>query len=185
MPKQDWVQPILQARLAVDNVETQELVNIFEIPGFKWNEQVKQYILRRRQWAFSQFHTPFLVYVYSNDIRVLPSQLVMDEKGSVTLTRPPTMQNTYRIVVTLDYAIRDYTKEFWDDLAANPQDLNLLPAIFTWYDWSKLPQPWLEDIDRIRKEIDKGRGLPALEFNNYMMNLSLQAHRMTLVEDLR
>lgn len=187
MPKQSWVQPIVQARLALQDLPTQQLGNIFEIPGFKWNEQVKNYILRRREWAFTQFFTPFVIWVYSDNIRVLPTQLSMDETGMITLNRAPTMQNTYRIVVTLDYAIRDYTNTFWDDLVKNKDDINLLPAIFTWYDWASLPQPWLEDIPRIRREIDKGRGLPfdGTGINRYMMDLGLQAHRLLLVEDLR
>lgn len=176
MSKEPWVQPIIQARLSVDDVESQELFNLFEIPGFKWNERVKQYMIRRREWVFSQFNTPFLVWVFSNDMRVYPEQLTMDENGSVRLTRPPTMENTYRAVVTLDFAIRDYTLEFWDDLEANPDDWAIMPTIFSWYDWEKLSRPWIQHVSQIVREIDKGRGLPADRFNNYMMELGLQAH---------
>jgi hypothetical protein len=183
MARMPFVQPIIQARLAVEDVEGQELVNIFDIPGFKWSEQVKAYMLRRHKVAFTQYATPFLIWVYSNDLRILPTQLSMDETGSVTLSRKPTMKNVHHIVVTLDYSIRDYTDDFWDDLSKNPQDLNLLPAIFPWYHWNKLPQPWLNHINQIRKDIDKGLGLPGDNPTRYMMNLGLNSY--VLVEDKR
>ena len=183
MKRVPFVQPIIQARLAVENIENQELVNIFDIPGFKWNEQVKAYMLRRHKVAFTQFSTPFLIWVYSNNLRILPTQLSMDETGSVRLSRLPTMKNVHHIVVTLDYSIRDYTDDFWDDLRKNPQDLSLLPAIFPWYRWDLLPEPWLANIPKIRKDIDKGLGLPGDNPTRYMMNLGLNAY--VLIEDKR
>lgn len=182
MPKQYWVQPIIQARLAVDDVDDQELFNVFEIPGFKWNERVKQYMLRRHKYAFSQFNTPFLIRVFSNNMQVYPEQLTMDANGSVRLTRRPTIENTYRAVVTLDFAIRDYTLDFWDDLESNPADWEIMPTIFSWYDWEKLERPWSQHVNQIVREIDKGRGLPADRFNNYMMELGLNAHLLLEVQ---
>lgn len=182
MRKQAWVQPIIQARLKLQDVESQVLCNIFEIPGFKWNEQIKRYMLRRHKTITYQFFSPFLVQVFSDDMAVSPEQIVMDENGVVTLTRPPTMQNTYRIVITLDYAIRDYLPSFWEDLEAHPEDWALMPAIFVWYRWDKLPRPWGHHVYQILKEIDKGRGLPGWNFNNYMMELGLQAHRLNILE---
>lgn len=183
MPREEWVQPLIQARLQVADVDDQELLNIFDIPGFKWNPKVKEYMLRRREWVFSQFNTPFLVWIYSDGVRVLPSQLRMDENGGVWLNRKPNMKNTYRCVVTLDYAIRDYTQEFWTDLENNEDDHVLLPAIFNWYKWDLLPKPWTNYVPQIRRDINLGRGLPANQFNNYMMDLGLNAY--LLLEDVR
>ena len=183
MSKQSWIQPIVQARLSVTDVQEQELLNIFDIPGFQWNTKVKEYILRRREFAFSQFFTPFLVQIFSNDLKVLPTQLRMDENGGVWITRPPTMENTYRCVITLDYAIRDYTDTFWRDLEDHPEDQVLLPAIFNWYRWDLLPTPWTNYVHRICREINLGRGLAPNKFNNYMMDLGLNAY--LLLEDVR
>ena len=176
MPGLWWVQPVIQARLAVDNVERQELCNIFQIPGWKWSDLAKRYILRRRTEAFRQFNTPFLVTVWSNDIRVYPEHLEMDENGGVWLLRAPEMRNTYRIVVTVDYAVRDYTGSFWTDLAHNPDDEEILPTLFPGFDWANLDKPWADKEVEIRKGIDKGRGIAGPDFNGYMMRLGLHAH---------
>lgn len=176
MPKMYWVQPVIQARLGLKDVEKQPLGNIFEIPGWKWSKLAKDYILRRRSEAFTQFNTPFLVTVWSDDMQVWPPHLEMDEDGVVWLLRAPVMQNTYRIVVAVDYAVRDYTPSFWDDLSVNPEDEAILPTLFPGFDWAKLEKPWANKDQEIRKGIDKGRGIAGPDFNGYMLRLGLHAH---------
>jgi hypothetical protein len=178
MERRPWIQPVVQARLAVEDVPSQVLLNIFDLPGFVWNQSVKDYMLRRKDYVFSHHDSPFLVMVYSGNIQVDPTQLVMDELGNVTLTRAPTMKNTHRAVVVLDYAIRDYSDNFWNDLYVNQDNLIFLPAIFPWYRWDQLPMPWLDHIGRICKEIDLGTGRPTPYFNGYMTSLGLKAYNL-------
>ena len=176
MPGGDWIQPIIQVRLNIKDVEQQVLGNIFEIPGFVWNERVKQYILRRRDIIFEQFKSPFLVTVWSEDLQVLPERLTMDAEGVVSLANQVNFKNKYRLVICLDHAVRDYYQSFWDDLQQNPEDENILPTIFPGFDWPSLPKPWAIYPEIIRKGIHKGRGLPATDFNRYMMQMGLNAH---------
>lgn len=176
---QDWIQPVLQARCTVEDVPTPQIGgNIFDLPGYVWNEKVKAYMLRRREWAFSHTHTPFLVQVYSGDRKVHAPQLSMDETGLITLSRPPEMKNTYRIVVTLDWAIRDYSDAFWDDIRNNRDDWPVVESIFPFYDWDQYPDGWIHHLDEIRADIAKGWGRIGHRINNYMMNLDLVAFNL-------
>lgn len=183
-PAGRWIQNVVQARLRLKDLPEQKLCNIFEIPGFVWKEEVKRYILRRHLSAFKHHYTPFLVQVFSGDIAVLPEQLRMDPDGTVWITRTPNLKNIHHICITLDYAIRDYTDEFWNDLIDHPEDWQIIPGIFDWYDWGKLPYPWVHHIDDVRRDIDQGTGLPFPPFNNYQMELGLVAHNY-LVQDKR
>lgn len=184
MKKQHWIQTVFQARLKLQDLPEQKLCNIFEIPGFTWKDTVKKYMLRRHAYAFRHHSTPFLMKVFSGDLEILPEQLRMDSDGTVWILRTPNLKNIHHVCATLDYAIRDYTDEFWSDLIDHPEDWGVIPDIFDWYDWTKLPYPWVHHIDIIRKDIDQGVGLPFPPFNNYQMQLGLVAHNY-LVEDRR
>lgn len=178
MDRRPWIQPIVQGRLALKDVPNQLLTNIFELPDFNWNPKVKEYMLRRKEFVFSHHDSPFQVMVYSGDIQVDPTQLSMDALGNVTLNRAPTMKNTHRILVVLDYAIRDYSDNFWNDLYEHETYLEFLPAIFPWYRWDLLPTPWLDHIDKICKEINLGLGHSSGVAGRYMMNLGLRAYNI-------
>lgn len=167
-----YTSPIFQARLAVENVGTQALAKFTDIPGIEWNEVVLRYIKRRHAKAFNHHDTPFLFSVYSNEIPVLPSQLIMDEEGEVTLTRHPTIENTYRLMLDVDYAIRDYSQDFWDDLINHPEDWAILPGIFPWYDW----EDWDKYFPKCIDDIDIG-GDYIPKWNHLMMWMGLIAYR--------
>ena len=179
-----WLQPIIQARCSVKDVEHQALGNIFELPGYDWNPRVKAYMLRRREWAFSDNQTPFIVQVFSNDQRVHTPRMTLDETGVVWLSTPPEMKNTYRVVVCLDWAIRDYTDAFWDDMRQHPDDQVLVESFFTDYDWNQFPGPWINYLYEVRQDIAKGWGQfhnrPA---NNYTMNLDTSG--FNIIEERR
>jgi len=187
MPMQSWVKPVVQVRLVVENVENQELFNVFtDIPGFTWDEHVKRYMLRRREVVFEKFQTPFLIQIYSDELLVQPKDLAMDENGSVRLLRAPEMKNTYRAVVTLDYAIRDYARAVWDDLSLNPEDWALIVNLFPWYKWDDLPEPWAGSVKQILKGLNFGRGRVPDGGTPYMMDLGLNAYNSyTLLRNTR
>ena len=176
MQYREWIQPVVQARLSVADVDEQELFNLFELPGYEWDEDVKAFILNHRDLAFTPHDTPFPVMLYSNHLRIPAEQLRLDPDGSVWLLRAPTVKNTYRVVVGLDYAIRDYSDKLWGVLAANPNEQQLIPRIFNWFDWSSVPEPWINNLYPVLMGIDKGWGKPTLPFNRYMMDLGLQAY---------
>ena len=182
MPGLEWIQPVLQVRLRLEDKQDQILGNVFEIGGFKWNTKAKAFILRRRDIIFEQFHSPFWFTVWSEDLRVDSSRLSMDENGVISMSGDVNMKNKYRIVACIDHAVRDYYPSFWDDLLRNPDDEAILPTLFPGFNWSALPKPWAAHDDAIRKGIDKGRGLPATEFNRYMQVMGLNAY---LIEDTR
>lgn len=167
-----WMVPFLQVRLMMENVPRQELCGIDDIPDLEWNAVVKQYILRRHAKAFSHHDTPFLFKSYSNELPVDATQLTMDEAGKMYLERPPTMQNTYRLMCDVDMAIRDYSQDFWDDLLKNPTDWGILPLIFPWYDWTDWDVKFPQCIDDINIGGDfKPR------WDRLMMWMGLIAHR--------
>lgn len=172
---QSWLQPVIQARCTVQDVESQPIGNIFELPDYTWNERVKAYMLRRRQFVFSDNETPFIVQMFSNDQRVHIPRLSMDETGMVTLSVPPEMKNTYRVVVCLDWAIRDYSTAFWDDIQKHPEDKVIVESIFPFYDWNRWDDSWLNHLDEVRFDIAKGWGQVGRRINTYMMNMDLVA----------
>lgn len=167
---QAWLQPIIQARLALQAVESQVLCNIFDIPGFEWNAEVKAYMLRRHKYATIHNESPFLIQVFSNDQRVHAPRLSMDTEGFVTLTGVPLLTNTYRIVVVLNWAIRDYSDAFWEDMRNNPASRPVMESIFPNYDWEQFPGPWIDYLDQVRRDIAKGYGEFPPRINTYTMN---------------
>lgn len=177
-PFHAWIQPVVQARLSMDPVDSQVLCNIFtDIPQFQWSEDIKAYMLRRHHYAFSHYDTPFLLQFFENDQLIDPSHLSMDENGVVTFHKAPNLRATYRLVITLDYAIRDYSEAFWDDLAMNPLAWNIMPKIFNWFDWASAPRPLDQNIWFLKKHIDKGWGKWGRPFNIYECEFGLFAHR--------
>ncbi|UZV40195.1 hypothetical protein [Pseudomonas phage IR-QUMS-PaBa1-GHS-2021] len=176
-PNFDWMQPVIQARLKVEDEPTQVLCNLFDIPDFVWYDNAKAYLLRRHAVAFQHFETPFLIQVFENDQLIAPEHLTLDEKGSITLHSRPVLNKTYRVVVTLDYAIRDYSDAFWSDLIDHPEDWGILPQIFDWFDFSEVPEPWYLHINYLRKHIHKGWGRWTERFNRYEMGFGLWAYR--------
>lgn len=175
-PKTWWVQPILQARLKMDDLPEQELCNVFDIPGFNWDPAVKAYFLRRHEVACSHHDSPFLVQVFEGDRLIESTYLKMDATGSVTLYKAPDLRKTYRIVICLDWAIRDYSEAFWSDLSKHPEGWDLLTRIFFWFDFNTIPTPWIQYIHLIKQGIDKGWGGWIKPFNIYQMNLGLIAY---------
>lgn len=183
-PFQPWLQPVVQARLQVLDQESQVLCNIFDdLPQFKWNDKVKAYMCRRHEWAFSPNQTPFPIQVFSNDQRVSPADLSMDDKGSITLHRAPNLKNTYRVVVLLDWAIRDYSDSFWKDLTDHRDEWVLVESIFPHYDWHRFDDDWVNHLYEVRRDIAKGYGRQRPQINTYMMNADLNA--FNLIEEVR
>lgn len=205
MPKQDWFQPVVQARLKVQALPEQVIVNnIFNIPGFTWSEEVKEYILSNKENAFNRHRTLFPIFFFSNDVIVNPSDLVMNEDGSITLKYLPVMENTYRVVVGVDLGIRSYTEEFWDNVKEKPEQLEVIEKIFNWYDWEALKKPDVGNttggtnnvtnpvgvgtdkgtiafdnlIYKVTKEIKLGHGLLYPTTNRYQANMDLYGYRI-------
>jgi len=120
--------------------------------------------------------------VWSEDLQVMPDRLTMAEDGTVSLSGDVNMKNKYRMVVSIDHAVRDYLESFWDDLQNNPEDEAILPTLFPGFEWPALEKPWANHANIIRRGIHKGRGLPGEWWNSYMMEMGLNAY---LIEDVR
>lgn len=176
-PQQDWLEPIIQARLRLKDVDKQPLCNLFEIPGYNWNPKVKAYVLRRYDRVQHINQLPVLVQVYSDNQKVDPARISMDSTGVVYMDSNPVMTNTYRVVVIYNCAIRDYSESMWRDLRANPDDLSIIESFFPGYPWNQFDSHWINHLDVVRKEIHKGYGLPTNDLGNYMMDLDTIAHK--------
>jgi len=176
-PNQFWIMPIIHARFALEDKEEQVLCNIFtDLTQFNWSPVVKEYMLRRRAVAFSHNETPFLIQVFREG-RVIPAEdLAMDEAGLITMRGRPDLRDIYRIVISIDYAIRDYSEAFWDDVARNPDVWKQLTRLFPWFDWARCPRPWIHHIDYIRQHIDKGWGGWNRRLNLYECGIELITH---------
>lgn len=173
----EFTAPIVQARLTVEDEEEQILCNLFEIPDFTWNDNVKKYILRRGNKVFFQHESPFLIEVYSGELRIHPKQLRIDEDGNIHMKRRPTMWNTHRLIVGLDIGIRSYTDDFWDDLISHPDDWGILPPIFPWWPWEDKPaEEWIKNKCQLINGIDLGYGKCTFDWCRYMMYLGLIAY---------
>lgn len=178
-PAMPWLQPVIQARLQVLQEPVQILCNIFnDLPDYKWNDKVKAYMCRRHEWAFWPSQTPFPVQVYCGDQRISPRELSMDDKGTVMLLRAPDLKKTYRIVVLLDWAIRDYSDAFWSDLREHRDEWSLVESIFPGYDWNQFEGDWVNYLYEVRRDIAKGYGVPQRVFNTYMMNAGINAFNL-------
>lgn len=174
-PDQLWIQPVIQARLAVEDVPEQLLCNVFDIPDFDWNEKSKAFFLKMHEVACLHNQSPYFLQVFENDKAVEGEFLSMSATGDVTLKRPVNMSKTYRIVVCINYAIRDYSEKFWSTIAWDEDAWDIVRNVFFWYDFNEIPKPWIHNVALIRKNIDKGWGSWE-KFNIYEMSFDFFAH---------
>lgn len=205
MPKRPWINPVVQARLTANKEPDSVIVeNVFDIPGFTWNKSAEQYARRRHAKAFIHHDTPFLMHVYEANLPLDSNRLSMTSEGEITSKTPMDQRRSARLLLTVDYAIRDYSQDFWDDLVNNPQDYPILVDLFPWYPWDrwehlpgfpKLPPGWgggwhssgwpkdpnkgkgniWDLIDDLINSIDKGHFKPPPEINTYTIGMGLYA----------
>lgn len=168
--------PVVQARLSVEDLPEQVLCNFFEIDGFEWHPALKSYLLRNREKLFDSVSSPLIVRIYSDDLMILDTQLSMTETGDIILHRPPTMKNTHRLVVSLNYGVRDWTDHFWEDMDKHPEDRPILGILYPWFDWSKYPDNLAGHANNIRDAINQGDGLVQFPWSQYMLGLGLYAY---------
>lgn len=116
-----WISPQLQVMINVEDVEEQVLLNIQDIQGFEWNPLVIYYIMKYRTKVTRRHHNPMNFKLYSNDVEVLETQIELRENGDLVLTRPPRMENTYRLVFSFDYALRLYSDDCIEDMLNDPE----------------------------------------------------------------
>lgn len=176
MEAQRFELPVVQARLSVEDAPEQVLCNFFEIEEFTWHPALKSYILRNRAKLFNMTSSPLIVRIYSGDIMILDTQLSMTETGDIILNRPPTMKNMHRLVVSLNYGVRDWPDSFWSDIDNHPEDRGVLDVLYPWFDWSKFPDNLLGNANQIKELINQGDGLVYYPWSRYMLGLGLYAH---------
>lgn len=166
--------PIIKVQLSIEDLPGEQLLcNIFDIPRFVWNDNAKNYIIRRKDFAFKFHSTPFIFEVYASDLQVLPEQLRLDELGNVYITRQATMGRMHHLLISIDYDIANYDLGFWDDLRNNPGDKDIIPGIYPWFPWDNLPDDWQDDAPW-NLPVDVPR-----RWNNYEMYLGLCAGNIT------
>lgn len=176
-PYEWWIQPVVQAQLALKDLPEQVIGNIFELPEFKWRPKAVEYIKRRHAVAFMHHETPFLFRLFAGN-RIVPAKDVrMDEDGTITLLTKPNLKLTYHLVACIDYAIRDYSKQLWDDVGWDDDGYwGIIRTIFNWIDFNKFPKPWVHNIPTILHNIDLGHGRVTHQFNVYQGLFGIVAH---------
>lgn len=159
-----WLSPQLQVLVNVENTETQVLLNMTDIQGFTWNATFIKYLIKYHDKVTTRHRNPMNIKVYSDDGQnaeeVLPSQIVLQENGDLVLLRKPKMSNCYRVVFSLDYALRLYDDECVEDLLNDPDYGKwLIGILFPQY---PLPDNWGDngwsDWEDVYDGIDVGDG---------------------------
>lgn len=176
---QYWISPQLQVLINVENVENQVLLNLNEINGFTWDSTFIKYIIKYRDKITVRHKNPMNIKVWSDagdsSEQVLESQLSIDELGNLRLSRLPKMANCYRVVFSLDYALRQYDEDAVDDLL-NDLDYGrwIIGILFPQY---PLPPNWgdhgMSDWDDVYDGIDVGDGPQKQFYMPYGMLYSL------------
>lgn len=196
VPFYKWEMPVLQARISLPaDPDNRLLCNMFEIPDFEWNEVLSRWALRNREKIFSDTNSPLVIRVWSGDTMVRPNQLSMDAGGNILINREPTLKNTHRLVISVNYGVRDWKEEFWEDLDQNQEDLPVLDMFYPFTNWKQYTTPpaypvqtnlvvnqapkikYLKpQLKTIKRDIGSGDDLLKLDFNTYMINLGVKAY---------
>lgn len=175
-----WVQPVVVVRTSLKDLPEQVLGSVFDLEEFKWRPKAIDYIKRRHEHAFLHHETPFLFQVFAGNEKVNPEHLRMEPDGQIVLLTRPNLKLTYRVVVNIDYAIRDYTQELWNDIGWEDDRWAIIRTIFSWVDFNKFPKPWIHNVPAICKAIDLGYGLKTTPFNIYQGAFGIVAHNQGL-----
>lgn len=179
-PTESWLSPQLQILVNMEDVQGEQVIlNIKDIHGFTWDEKFLKYILQHHTKVTRRHRSPLNFKVWSNNTQVLESQIELRENGDLVITRPPTLSNIYRVVFSLDYALRQYTDDgVWDILDDGEYGRWIIDTLFP---GNKLPDTWphggWNDWIEIHNKIEVGDGPEIDYFSTYMMGMVVIAKR--------
>lgn len=120
-PNVNWLSPQLQVLLTVTNDPEQVLLNITSLNGFNWEPNFLKWILKYYNKVTTRHRSPLNFKVYSDNTEVAEEQLTLRENGDLVLLRPPSLSNIYRIVFSLDYALRLYSDDCINDIVTDTE----------------------------------------------------------------
>ncbi|QGY75123.1 hypothetical protein CF8_0109 [Aeromonas phage CF8] len=188
LPRQDnwrpnpinWLSPQMQVLINVDDSPEQVLININQLQGFTWNGDFIKWIIKYKDKVTKRAYNPMNFKVYSDDTEVLETQIELRENGDLVLLRPATISNIYRVVFSLDYALRQYTEQCVNDIVSDPEYgqwiINLLfPGLYGTIDWDN-PINWWDDI---HNKVDNGDGEEVIFFERGTMGMVIFAHNQS------
>lgn len=136
----EWLDPQACIALTLSNDANQLMMNINEIPNWKWKDSVLAHMLKYRQYIFDRHEDIIHIKVYSDDLQVKYDQITMDEEGNLLFDRPPTMGNIYRVVIYVDKDLKGLSTDAIGRIINDPDYQNkFIPDVFYWHDWTHVP----------------------------------------------
>lgn len=187
LPRQDnwrspvisWLNPQLQILVSMEDVDEQVVINIKDIHGFTWDDRFLFYIMKYHNKVTTRHRNPMSFKLFSDNTEVLEGQYELRSNGDLVLLRKPTMGAIYRLVFSIDYALRLYDDDCIHDLITDPDYGKwIIGVIFPFY---PLPPDWgsggLPDWWDVNNDIEVGDGEEIDRFFNMMAGSIIIAKR--------
>lgn len=138
IPNHHRLFPKLVTMLVINNKDEQiqRLGNIKDIPDLKWNPTILKFILKYHDLVTLKSRAPIYLQLYSDDRPVQEDNIRLDRNGDLWLLHKPVIENTYRMVISLDsmlglLSLEDKGLILTDDFYKK----ELMPTIFPWWNW--------------------------------------------------
>lgn len=179
-PAQRWLDTQLTVAVVMNNDEKPEVLNIATgIPNWEWDTDFLNHLIAYRDNIFTLHEDVFHIQVYSDDLLVEPSQLMMDEDGNIILDRRATLGNTYRVCIFVDCDLKEFSSQNKSNIVNDEHyQYVVLPKLFPWIKWEYYPMQTQQEVTRTFNLLGLGdKDLNTQPVPMYMMNTSLKANQ--------
>lgn len=184
----EGLEPKIIAITPLSDVQEQIIVNINKLK-INWDPVIYNFMIQYRDRICMRGELIMHWRLYSDDLEVNNEQIELRENGDIVLLRPPTMPNTYRLVLFIDTEVGLLNERGRRTII---EDYNyqteVFPRVFPWWNWTKIngwipPEDWEIDptppvTDNKGLEeviINVGKAKDELSSTRYMLDMSLIA----------
>lgn len=150
--------------VVVDDNDKHELFNLDDIPGIKFKDDVKDFIISEGEYVGTLLNSIFYIELYEDFNKISTNKIIVDENGNLRTTEEMNIKKTYRvmfnILINIDMLAPKHSRRINKYLTANLNESVLEnsvikdPLIFMYLNTFNINTPYVdsEDVMKYYKE---------------------------------